>query len=380
MHVAPALLTWAVERSGLSDEQIIDAFPRFPDWLEEGATPTLKELDGFAHRTRTPLGYLFLAAPPDEPVPIHDFRTWGNAAVRRPSANLLETIYACQRRQSWYRDYVKTLGLDSPGFVGSIDAQTPVTEAAAAISSALSLDSPTRSQWRSDDSAWRWLVSAIESLGVLVMINSIVGNDTHRKLDPAEFRGFALADDTAPVIFVNGADSRPSRAPLMFTLVHELAHVWAGDSGLSAADPMVEHGQDSELWANQVAAEVLVPAGELAEVWIGATADGLQGARRVFHVSTLVVLKQALTCGLLGRAEYERSYNLEWKRVGATMTATPSRGGNFYYSQPYRVSRRLARAVVTDTLEGRTLFTEAYSLIGTRKHSTFERLAETVMA
>jgi hypothetical protein len=60
--------------------------------------------------------------------------------------------------------------------------------------------------------------------------------------------------------------------------------------------------------------------------------------------------------------------------------ASGGRGGNYYLSQPYRVSRRLARAVVTDTLEGRTLYTDAYSMLGMRKHSTFERFAEAVMA
>lgn len=379
MHVAPALLAWAVERSGLQEAQIISAFPRFLDWLREGATPTLKELDQFAHRTRTPLGYLFLEEPPEEPTPIHDFRTWGNAPVKHPSVDLLETIYECQRRQAWYRDYAQSLGLDAPKCVGSVNVQSPSNDAAEAIVRALGLAPSVRDKWTSDDDSWKWLITSIESLGILVMVNGIVGNNTHRKLNPAEFRGFALADEWAPVIFVNGADSRPSRAPLIFTLVHELAHIWAGDTGLSAVNPLATQGQESEMWANRVAAEVLVPAIELASIWTNATTDGLLNVRRVFHVSTLVILKKALDCNLLKWAEYQEAYSREWDRVSSTVAAQ-SNGGNFYYSQPYRVSRRLARAIVSDTLEGRTLFTEAYSLIGTRKHSTFEGLAKVVMA
>jgi len=211
------------------------------------------------------------------------------------------------------------------------------------------------------------------------MVSGIVGNNTHRKLDPGEFRGFGMADDVAPVIFVNSADSRPSRAPLMFTLVHELAHIWAGDSGVSA-DPLATEGQDRELWANRVAAEVLVPACELAAVWTGAGAADLQSARRVFRVSVLAILKRALDCGLVEWAEYQRAYKSEWDRIGPTMGESLPGGGNFYHTQPYRLSRRLVHAVIADTLEGRTLFTEAYSLLGIRKHSTFEGLAESVMS
>jgi Zn-dependent peptidase ImmA (M78 family) len=380
MHVAASLLTWAVERSGLPLTEVAAKFPGFDDWLQDGSRPLLADLEKFAKLTKTPLGYLFLDEPPEEPVPIRDFRTWGNVPIRRPSPDLLETVYQCQTRQSWYREYAERMDQDPLPFVGSAPRWSAPGPVAADICHALGLDVHRRQSWGKTDDAWRWLFGAVESLGVLVMANGVVGGNTHRKLDPKEFRGFSISDDLAPLIFVNLADGKLSKAPLVFTLVHELAHVWAGDSALSSADPSATRGPAEELWANRVAAEALVPKSELARVWAGSSAADLQRLRRVFHVSTLVILRKALDDRLLTWDEYRPVRDAERARIDALKPPDKPGGGDFYNVAPYRVGRGFARAVIADTLEGGTLFSEAYSLLGVSSHSTFERLAEKVMA
>src|SRR4051812_27208978 len=108
--VKPKMLRWALERSGRSEVALRERLPELERWESGEASPTLKQLERFAQATYTPIGYLFLQEPPIERVPIPDFRTIGNERLDRPSADLLDTIYLCQQRQEWYRDFARTEG------------------------------------------------------------------------------------------------------------------------------------------------------------------------------------------------------------------------------------------------------------------------------
>lgn len=368
------MLTWARERSRLDMAYFDKRFPQLERWESGEAHPTFKQLESFAKATHTPVGYLFLAEPPREVVPIPDFRTVADASVRQPSPDLLDTVYLCQQRQDWYRDFARSAGDHRLQFVGSIRVGDDIVRSAAAIRKALSFDLDARAQLPTWTEALRRFIEQADGLGVLVMVSGVVGSNTRRKLDPKEFRGFALADDLAPLVFINGADSKAAQ---MFTLAHELAHIWLGESALSDAEASAVPAQEMERWCNQVAAELLVPM----DAFCAAHEPGrelraeLDRLARRFKVSTLVILRRMQDSGSLVGATYWEAYEQELARLREVANGS---GGDFYRSVGARASKRFARAVVTSALEGRSSFTEAFRLLGFRKMSTFDQLGRTL--
>ncbi len=375
VDVAGDVLHWAVQRAGWDEETVARRAPRLDDWITGAQRPTLKQVEKFANDTHTPFGALFLPEPPVEDVPIPDLRTLGNQAVPRPSADLLESIYLCQNRQAWYRDFAQDSGMPRLEFVGSANTETPPTAVASHIRELLGLELSERNTFANWQDALRRLIDRIEDIGVLVMVSGIVGGNTHRVLNPDEFRGFALADPVAPLIFVNGADTKAAQA---FTMIHELAHIWLGESALSDAAMQARDGKVAELWCNAVAAEVLVPLARLRTDFQGeVTIEELERLASLYNVSTLVVLSRIHEAGLLRWQDYRERYEQERERIMNILDAKRGTkgGGNYYYTQPLRLSRRFAQAVVSSTLEGSTPYRDAYRLLGTRKHATFEGLA-----
>lgn len=375
VDVAPGLLHWAIERAGWDEATVERRIPRLDEWVTGTRRPTLKQLEKFASDTHTPFGLLFLSEPPVENVPIPDMRTMGNVSVPHPSADLLDTIYLCHARQDWYRAYAQEKGFVELDFVGSATHETPADFVADEIRDLLDFDLAQRSTFPRWEDALRRLIDRIEDLGVLVMVSGIVGGNTHRKLNPEEFRGFALSDTLVPLVFVNGADTKAAQ---VFTMIHELAHIWLGRSALSDAALTSTGGRAEEQWCNRVAAEVLVPIAALRSDYRGEANIGeLERLARKYSVSTLVVLKRIFDAGLLSWSDYLERYAKERGRVIDILAARRGEisGGNYYHAQPIRLSRQFAQAVIASAMEGSTTYRDAYRLLGTKKHETFENLA-----
>ncbi len=382
VEVKPAMFRWALERAGLDPDALAHRFPKLADWEHKKVRPTLRQLEDFAKATHVPVGYFFLPAPPVERIPIPDFRTAGNQRIGHPSPNLLETIYLCQQRQEWYRDSARSTHEVALSFVGSATPDSSVEETAAEISRELGFDLEARRRCSTWVDALRSFIGQIDALGVLVMVSGVVGSNNRRKLDPNEFRGFAISDDVAPLIFVNGSDTKAGQ---MFTLAHELAHIWLGQTALSDIEPVSEPisrnvqsvGQAArrvEDWCNKVAAELLVPLAVLQQEY--RRGEDLNGAisrlARRFKVSTLVILRRIHDAGGLTRQQLWNAYREELDRLREIPKGS---GGDFYLTLGARVGKRFARALVASTLEGQTLHRDAFRLLGFSKLTTFHELA-----
>jgi Zn-dependent peptidase ImmA (M78 family)/transcriptional regulator with XRE-family HTH domain len=374
VDVKPELLRWARERAGLGPGELAHRFPQLDSWERGEERPTLKQLESFAKATHTPVGYLFLQEPPVERVPIPDFRTVANARIARPSPDLLETVYICQQRQEWYRDFARSVGEEPLAFVGSATLASGVEATAESMRHALGFDLEERRRMPTWTDALRRFIGQADELGVMVMVNGVVGNNNRRKLDPEEFRGFALADDLAPLVFINGADTKAAQ---MFTLAHELAHIWLGKSALSNVGPASTPSNNVESWCNRVAAELLVPLAVLRDEYQRG-ADLLIEANRLarrFKVSTLVILRRIHDAGGLTREQFWKAYQEELERLWEIPRGS---GGDFYLTQAARVSKRFARALVVSTLEGQTLHRDAFRLLGFSKLRTFQELGHSL--
>ena len=368
--VPPRMLRWACRRGGIEPAVLVRRIPQFPAWENGSRQPTLRQLEGFSRATRTPIGLLLLGEPPAEPVPIPDFRTIAGSTVARPSADLLDTIYLCQARQAWYRDHARLDGQAPRPFLGTARLSDPVEAVAARIQKTLGFDLEERRRVSTWTAALRLFIGQAGRAGILVMVSGVVGSNTWRKLRPEEFRGFALVDDLAPLVFINGADSKAAQ---MFTLAHELAHLWVGESALSDSEDRALPEHAVERFCNRIAAETLAPLAAVRaehDPEAPLREEAVRLARR-FKTSTLVVLRRIHELGVLSRDTYLDAYREELDRLRARAAAS---GGDFYRSTGARVSKRFARAVVVATLEGRSSFSEASRLLGFRKMSTFREL------
>ncbi len=393
--VRPELFRWAYQRAEKSAESLKKQFPKLILWEKGQAKPTLKQLERFAKAMHIPIGYFFLDKPPREKIPIPDFRkTHGKKKRHFISPNLLDTIYVCQRRQDWYRDYKQSMREKPFPFIGSVKpSHGNVVETAKSIRKILNFDIEKRKKLLSWKEALRQFIDEAISAGILVMISGIAANNTRRKLDPAEFRGFALSDSLAPLIFINGADTTAAQ---MFTLAHELAHLWINQTGLSDAQALdiqterfknhIKSGSDEsfiETWCNKIAAELLVPLdlikreanAETKEDFLSREAQRLA---RIFKVSSLVILRRFYDIGQISFQKFSESYKAELKKIKAIQKEKESKssGGDFFLTLSARANPLFIKALTASALEGHTAFREAFQLLGIKKMTTFKKIEQ----
>ena len=233
-------------------------------------------------------------------------------------------------------------------------------------------------EWAAEQSGWedafRFLRSCIESVGVLVVLNGVVGNNNRRGLDPKEFRGFVLVDEYSPLIFINNKDYKSAQ---MFTLAHELAHIFVGESGVFNFEDMQPMAHETEEFCNSVAAEFLIPSTALRDYWanIIRSEDPYRIIARRFKVSVIVAARRALDLNLIDQLTFYEFYDQYLTEGYRKKEASKSGGGDFWATQKGRIGRRFGLAVARAVRENRLSQNEAYALTGL-KNDKFEELAD----
>lgn len=230
--INPEILSWSRQRAGLSEAQIAKGLTvkleRVKEWEAGQSLPSFSQAQKWAAIAHVAFGVLFLKAPPPESLPLPDLRTVGGVFPHKPSLNLMDTVRDVLRKQDWYLEYLQDHEPSPLSFVGSFSSRSPIKDVVADIRRVLGMtDAFARMSY---DDYFRALVNGAEEAGILVMRSGVALGNTHRKLNVSEFRGFAISNALAPVVFINSADAPTAR---LFTLMHELVHVWIGSTGVS---------------------------------------------------------------------------------------------------------------------------------------------------
>lgn len=355
-HIKPENIRWARERAQLDiavlAKKLNIADEKLLGWESGQDKITFKQAQKLADRLLIPFAYLFLKHFHEDKLPIPDLRTVENQGVNVASVELRKIIANIQEQQQWYKDYCVAQGVTKIKFGRQFNFDSPVANIVADMRKQLKVqNSQRKGSW---EDFLRLLIKNSETLGILVMRQGDLGHHS-KPLSVDEFRGFALFDEIAPVIFINQADVPSAR---LFTLIHELAHIWIGMSGVS--DAAVQTEQKTEILCNAVAAEFLVPADEMLGLWqeYDNWIDNLPTLKSYFHVSEWMLVRRALTLNLIEGVEYIR-YTNKLKQDYINRPKQGSGGPTYYLTRKSQLSERFSRAIVAEALSGRILLRDA---------------------
>ena len=375
--ITPNLITWALNRQGLTTEDLAKrlglSVETLRAWEHNNGRPSLKQAENLARKLNIPFGYLFLSNPPTENLSLPDLRTVTGAPPRKPSPELLDVLDDALRKQQWYHEHLESEGADPVDFIARFEPNEAVIKIAEDIRNTLRIDDDLREQAGNWEQFLTRFIRKAEELGVLVLRSSIVGSNTHRALNVDEFRGFVISDPLAPLIFINSRDAKTAQ---IFTLAHELAHLWIGQSGVSNPDyakRSEDQNNEIERHCNSIAAEALVPSNDFVARWNNHISidNNIDSLVRHYRVSAFVILRRALDHD---KVEHN-TYLSKLKELSATHKAPSSDGGgNFYTNVVTRNSPTFTSTLITATAEGRVPYREAASLLSIVHLTTLQKV------
>lgn len=374
VNIQPAIISWALSQT--SEEKLgTKLVENIKQWLDGTKSPTFNQIEDFSKKSHIPLGYFFLQTPPVEQISLLEYRTLDSIELTNPSRNLIDTIHEMESVQEWMVNYRKEWNYDTISIVGSLKGITDISIIADTIRKDLGLNVEWYKECGNPSEAFNKVRGLLEECGIVVMMNGIVGKNTHRALDVNEFRAFAMVDEWAPLIFINGADSAGGR---LFSLFHEVVHLWIGENDLYNDRRYSANGiKPVEVTCNAVAGELMVPKAAFLERWNDNTNDDIHEKikefARMFRCSGSVIARRALDNKKINQNVYNKVIA---DAIEAYIQAKQekSSGGDYYRVARSKLDGVFVRALCESVNSGRTSFTEAYRLTNTTS-KTFSEVA-----
>ena len=362
--IAPAVLEWAIRRTGLSDDDLSAQFPKLDQWVSREAKPTLAQARKLADKAHVPFAFLLLEAPVADNSGVADFRTVRSAAIAELSPELQDVLTAAESRLAWYADHSEASGVEPPAIFASVPGGVSAREAAQETRAVLGL--PPEVPLKGSEKVLS-LARSMEDAGLLVSRNSIVGNSTKRSLNVEEFRGFTIEDSGFVLVFVNTNDAKTAQ---LFSLAHELGHVVRGKPGLS------DHSdrQKLEQWCNEFAAEFLAPGEAVRHGYkSGEVLDEVDAVSRRFGLSREASLLRLQKLNLITKADAAEAYPV---LMAAKPNSAENRGGapQFPVLVRARVGERFFDTLTQAAVDGQVSDMEAARYLGARSFDKFQNL------
>ena len=375
--VSQSVLSWIIKQ--VQNSAIPSpCLPILNSW-QNGKTPTLHQIEAVSKKTHIPLGYFFLQNPPQEDVPLLQYRTVANAEFNNPSRELIDTIDNMEQIVDWTRNYMLGENSEKNSIVGMCKNESNFMKIASSIRTILGLTETWFDGASNVRESFNKLRGRISESGVIVMLNGVVKNNTHRPLELNEFRAFAMIDEYAPLIFINGADSPNGR---LFSLLHEFTHICLGISSLYNVSFYGNYKADGKIEqiCNAVSAEILVPSGifnDKYQYYKELTNSSNEISKKLssyFKCGSVVVARKALDFGLITKDEYKQISDDAIAKFREEKNIKTS-GGNYYSTMETRLDSRFFSLVVDSVSQGKTQYSEAFALTNTNRN-TFVKLAE----
>jgi len=365
VDISPQIREWIVQNYLDLQNLDIKEQQRIVNWLDGSERFTFKKIEELSKKTKVPLGYFFLEAPPMENISLFASRTHKSIAIDKPSRDLMDTFYHMMNIQDWMREHQIENGFSIVPFVGSASPDQTYMEIVTSIRNVLGITDNWFEELPNADQAYKFVRKQLQDQGVIVMESGIVGSNTRRALTTEEFRAFVLIDDYAPLIFINSTDSKTGK---LFSLLHEVVHVWLGVENLfNVGERESVQSTYLEMLCNRVASEILVPKSMFKDTWLqshdyGNVVKRIEMLAARFNCSSVVIARRALDCDFIKEDCYSKIVENS-KQNFVNRKKTP--GGDYYRTKHAQIDNRFLNALVSSVWEGKTLSMDAYSLTKT---------------
>lgn len=365
VKISPETLVWATERGGYNTDSLFDIYPKALEWIKEDSLPTIKQLEKFAKKVHVPFGFLFLKKLPTETIPVTFYRSNGNI-VKNPPLVIKDLVNTIKYKQDWLKDFLIENNYEELDFIGKLRdyRNIEISEAARIIRKSLNINIDWYNE-TNKSSVFRYWIDTLENNRIFVISTGFVNNN-RRTVDVDICKGFTLVDKISPFIYINTNNLGGGR---IFTLLHELVHIFVGNSIGLSYEPIHPSSVPLEKFCDEVASEILLPTDYFTHIWNsskGSFYDKFTKIANTNHISKLVVMRKALDCGFIQVADFWNSYN-SYTNIPYKKSAS----GNFWNSKPYEVSRKFYAFVDQALKQGKILPTNAYKLTN-MKGNTYE--------